>query len=288
MKRVQALITYSLLGSVWLAACGGSNKKAAPPFEAADGGEAGATVEPRGGAPSAGAGNRSGAGGGGAAGEVGQATIEAGSAGEGGSAGDGSLAGAGGTSAGSAGAGGEGGALACFDDLSQAGAPNGVEFGTAGAGSAFHIGYSCNAIRDTLSPSYDPTTGHVTLDVGSLAATLEAGSFTARYSYYTGIDGEEFHDECHEGRVEVIDNLLVLPTEAPSVVNQVRISALAFHDQCGNEAAFDSLSETSSDCLSMEFFNNGEGGWQVDCYEGTCQPACGVIDPLPTSSAATP
>src|SRR4051812_36907181 len=127
MKHVQALITYSLLGSVWLASCGGSNKKTAPPFQEAEGGEAGETDQPRAGSTSAGGGKQNGTGGAGAPGEAGQAgQAAAGAPGEGGSAGEISLGGQGG----------EGGALSCFNALGQAGAPaDGIDEGTAGGGS---------------------------------------------------------------------------------------------------------------------------------------------------------
>lgn len=282
MKRVQALITYSLLGSVWLASCGGDNKKTAPPL--ADAGAAGEAGEPGGGAPSAGAGNRSGASGGPAPGEAGQAPIAgaAGAAGDGGNAGDTSLGGA----SGQGGAGGEGGALICFNELGQAGAANGVDVGTAGAGSTLHISYSCEAIRAAFAPSYDSATGNARLNVGALGASgIESSSFIAHYSYYTGIDGEQYHDVCHEGSGQVVEGSLVLPTEAPEAVTNVTISALEVHDHCGNDVVFTPLSETNSDFCYNLVFSAGEGGWQVDCYEGSCIPSCEVIEPPPATAS---
>ncbi len=258
MKPTHALIACSLLGSVWLASCGGSNKKSAPPL--GDAGEAGEVSGGAAGAPAQG----------GEAGEKGGAApiTDAGAAGEGGTPSEG----------GAGGAGGEGGApLACFSaDIAAAGA-TGFDVGEGGASGVLQLGITCHAAASTLAPAYDPLTKRVTLDVSALGAPVK-GKFTYFYEYeYSNGDGMMTAANCKDdAALQVVDGKVVLPLETQDTPTQVTITALEAQDQCGNEAVLDVASTTTTLCFNLRFTNN-DGDWQVDCFEGNCYPTCAVF-----------
>ena len=249
MKPTRAFLACSLLGTLWLASCSGDNKKAVlPAGDAGEGGEA---------AGSAGAPAESGAGGSPSAGEAGAGV--AGAAGETGQGGASGQAGA-------------GGALACFNAGIAAAGTSGFDLGEGGAPGAVHLQFSCETLKGALTPTYDPIAGTVTLDATQLGP-VTSGTFTYFYDWNNG-DGTSI--DCGDKAVQVADSKLVLPIATTHDPLQIRVTALAAQDECGNDAVLSPVSETNSNfCFNLTFFDN-EGTWQVDCFEGNCYPTCAV------------
>ena len=263
MKPIRALITWSLLGSLWLAACSGSNKKRVltPEADAGAAGESGGTS-------------------GVLAGAAGVPNPEAGAAGTmiGGSAGAlGGSAGEGGAAGGlpSGYQGGEAGTPAvCLNDLLEAPAEAGAGGGTSlNLGTTLHAVYRCDSLLAALSPTYDGATGKLALDTAPLGPR-GGGDFSFYYEYS---DGQNNLEGCNTSQVSPGNQPLQLALDPPPLTSDIYITALQLQGECGDDATL--LTEgANGTCFSLRL-HDVEGSWQIDCYEGGCFPACGAIPP---------
>lgn len=194
-----------------------------------------------------------------------------GSSGEGGSA---PVAGAAGAAEGGVGGeggiGGEGGALACFSGsnwLGGAGAPDGI-FAEPKRTGGVHVGVSCAALQEHFTVSYDVLGNEIGLDLAAVAPVRRA-TYTLDYSYF---GGEVFETGCKDGAAERVGSKLTIPVGEISAPQQFRLTALHLEDECGSDLTLENQGNENT-CFNLTV-HSVEGGWSVDCYEGSCYPSC--------------
>jgi len=256
MKPAQALVACSILGVVYVTACGSSEDKKALPE--GDAGASGQDAGGQGGAPPIPAAGEGGLGGvpaqpGGAAGEPAQG-------GQGGAP-----------------AGGQGGAGGqppeCFElvDENAAGASAG---GAGGESFVPALRFSCH----DLTGYYDVASRKLVIQSLPGMELTVGGEFGANYGYL--VDTAQA-SACTNGTVTHSGTTLELSVDWEGDPTYLRIPTFSVVDACGTTVQMDTGSQFEGFCWGIDAApsDNAEM-WAIDCYEGygaDCAPLCPTI-----------